>query len=179
MSSFPTVARGKRGYDPAQVDAFLGRARDVFDGRGSGLSAVDIRRTAFDLQKNGYEPATVDAALERLEDVFAERERQRSRSELGEKEWFGRARELAQVIVNRLNRPDRQRFSRTGPFTLGYNTDEVDRFSSRLIRYFSEGLPVTVDEVRTTTFRPQRGGYTEAQVDLLLDSVTDVMLAVR
>jgi DivIVA domain-containing protein len=179
MSSFPTVARGKRGYDPAQVDAFLGKARNVFDGRDRGLSAVDIRRTAFDLAKDGYDPGAVDAALERLEDVFAERERQRARSELGEKEWFGRARELAQVIVNRLNRPDKERFSRTGPFTLGYSTEEVDRFSARLIRYFSEGLPVTVDEVRTVTFRPQRGGYTEAQVDLLLDSVTDVMLAVR
>ncbi|HEY0249030.1 MAG TPA: DivIVA domain-containing protein [Gryllotalpicola sp.] len=179
MSNFPSVARGKQGYDPTQVDAFLGQAREVFDGRSHGLVAVDIRRTAFDLVKDGYEPATVDAALERLEDVFAERERQTARSELGEKEWFGRARELAQVIVNRLNRPEKQRFTRTGPFTLGYSTAEVDRFSSRLIRYFSEGLPITVEEVRTVTFRPQRGGYQEAQVDLLLDSVTDVMLAVR
>ncbi|GAA4156814.1 hypothetical protein GCM10022286_07670 [Gryllotalpicola daejeonensis] len=179
MTSFPTVGPKKRGYSAAQVDEFLTKARAVFDGRSTGLTAVDIRRTAFDLTKDGYEPSAVDAALERLEDVFAERERQRARSELGEKEWFGRARELAQVIVNRLNRPDKHRFTRTGPLTLGYNTAEVDRFSSRLIRYFAEGLPVTVDEVRTVTFRPQRGGYTEAQVDLLLDSVTDVMLAVR
>jgi len=179
MSSFPTVARGKRGYDPAEVDAFLGRARKVFDGQERGLSAVDIRRTAFALTKDGYDPAAVDSALERLEDVFAERERQRARRELGEREWFARARELAQVIVNRLSRPEKQRFARTGPFTLGYSTEEVDRFSSRLIRYFSEGLPITVNEVRTVTFRPQRGGYVEAQVDLLLDSVVDVMLAVR
>ncbi|GAA4195203.1 hypothetical protein GCM10022288_31780 [Gryllotalpicola kribbensis] len=179
MSSFPTVGRGKRGYDPEQVDGFLSKARSVFDGRARGLTAVDIRRTAFDLRKGGYEPGAVDAALERLEDVFAERERQQARSELGEKEWFGRARELAQVIVNRLDRPDKQRFTRTSPFTLGYSTVEVDRFSARLIRYFSEGLAVSVDEVRTVTFRPQRGGYAEAQVDLLLDSVTDVMLAVR
>ena len=179
MSSFPTVGRGKRGYDTEQVDAFLTRARNAFDGRARGLGAIDIRRTAFDLKKAGYEPDAVDAALERLEDVFAERERQQARGELGEKEWFGRARELAQVIVNRLGRPDKQRFTRTGPFTPGYSLAEVDRFSSRLIRYFSEGLPITVDEVRTVTFHPQRGGYSEAQVDLLLDSVTDVMLAVR
>jgi DivIVA domain-containing protein len=38
---------------------------------------------------------------------------------------------------------------------------------------------MSVDEVRTVMFRPQRGGYKEVQVDLLLDSVTDVMLAVR
>jgi DivIVA domain-containing protein len=179
MSNFPTVEARRRGYDPGQVDAFLSRARDVFDGRAGGLPAADIRRTAFDLRKGGYDPAAVDAALERLEDVFAERERANARRELGEREWFGRARELAQVIVNRLNRPDKHRFRRTSPFTLGYSIREVDRFSGRLIRYFSEGLPISVDEVRTATFRPQLGGYSEAQVDLLLDAVTDVMLAVR
>jgi DivIVA domain-containing protein len=179
MPSFPTVARGERGYSPTQVDEFLQHARAVFDGREQGLAATDIRRAAFDLTKDGYEPVTVDAALERLEDVFAERERSSARRELGEKEWFGRARELAQVIVNRLSRPDGERFARAGFFGHGYDIAQVDHFSSRLIRYFSEGLAVSVDEVRTVTFRSQRGGYSEAQVDLLLDSVTDVMLAVR
>ncbi|MFC4242789.1 DivIVA domain-containing protein [Gryllotalpicola reticulitermitis] len=179
MSNFPNVARGKRGYDPAQVDDFLDNARAVFDGRAKGLAAADIRHAAFDLKKDGYEPGVVDAALERLEDVFANRERQAARSELGEKEWFGRARELAQVIVNRLSRPERERFSRVGLLKQGYSVEEVDRFSSRLIRYFSEGSAIGVEDVRTVTFRPQRGGYSEAQVDLLLDSVTDVMLAVR
>ena len=179
MSSFPTVGRGKRGYDPEQVDGFLSKARSVFDGRARGLTAVDIRRTAFDLRKGGYEPGAVDAALERLEDVFATRERQAARSELGEKEWFGRARELAQVIVNRLNRADGERFDRVGALKQGYSVAEVDRFSERLIRYFSDGHPLDIEEVRIVTFRPQRGGYSEAQVDLLLDSVTDVMLAVR
>lgn len=179
MSNFPTVARGKRGYDPVQVDEFLEQARTVFDGRGGDLGATDIRRAAFDLKKAGYEPGMVDAALERLEDVFATRERQAARSELGEKEWFGRARELAQVIVNRLNRDDRERFDRVGFAKLGYSVVEVDEFSDRLIRYFSEGAALEVEEVRTVTFRAQRGGYSEAQVDLLLDSVTDVMLAVR
>jgi DivIVA domain-containing protein len=63
--------------------------------------------------------------------------------------------------------------------TLGYNRQDVDRFAARLVRYFQDGRPMGVDEVRTVTFREQRGGYREAQVDLLLDSVTDVMLAVR
>lgn len=179
MSNFPTVSRGKRGYDPDQVDAFLEQARSVFDGRARGLAATDIRRVAFDLKKDGYDPGMVDAALERLEDVFASRERQVARSELGEKEWFGRARELAQVIVNRLNRPEGERFSRVSFLTSGYSVEEVDTFSARLIRYFSEGVVIGVEEVRTVTFAAQRGGYSEAQVDLLLDSVIDVMLAVQ
>ena len=179
MSNFPTVARGKRGYDPSQVDEFLERARAVFDGRADGLAAADIRRAAFDLKKAGYDPGTVDAALERLEDVFATRERQAARRELGEKEWFGRARELAQVIVNRLNRADGEKFDRVAILKQGYSVADVDRFSRRLIRYFSEGARLDLEDVRTATFRSQRGGYSEAQVDMLLDSVTDVMLAVR
>jgi DivIVA domain-containing protein len=33
--------------------------------------------------------------------------------------------------------------------------------------------------VRTVVFRGKKRGYTETQVDLLLDAVIDVMLAVR
>jgi DivIVA domain-containing protein len=33
--------------------------------------------------------------------------------------------------------------------------------------------------VRTVVFTTQRGGYRESQVDLVLDAVVDVMLAVR
>ena len=72
-----------------------------------------------------------------------------------------------------------ERFTRVSVLKVGYSVDEVDRFSGRLIRYFSEGTAIGIDDVRTVTFRAQRGGYSEAQVDLLLDSVTDVMLAVR
>jgi DivIVA domain-containing protein len=36
-----------------------------------------------------------------------------------------------------------------------------------------------VEDVRTSVFRPQRGGYLESQVDAVFDAVVDVMLAVR
>jgi DivIVA domain-containing protein len=38
---------------------------------------------------------------------------------------------------------------------------------------------MSVDEVRTTVFRASRGGYNETQVDILLDTVINVMLAVK
>jgi DivIVA domain-containing protein len=38
---------------------------------------------------------------------------------------------------------------------------------------------MSIDEVRTIAFRPQKGGYRETQVDLLIDAVVNVMLAVR
>jgi len=176
-ASFPTAKR--RGYSHEQVDDFLARARAAFDGQDPSFSARDVRHAAFSLVPGGYEISVVDEALERLENVFADRERQDARSKLGESGFLDQARELAQEIVNRLGRPDNERFRRCGPFTFGYSKREVDRFSRRLIRYFSQGVAIEPDEVRRVTFRPQRGGYVEAQVDAVLDAVVEVMLAVR
>ncbi len=180
MPTFPTVARGKRGYDPEEVDRFLRLARRAYEGDPEvPLKAEDIRRTGFALQRGGYQPDVVDGALERLEDAFAARERAEARQEMGERRWMEQARATAQVILNRLGRPDGHRFDRVSIFTIGYNTREVDRFARRLTRYFRDGMPMSVEEVRTIVFRQQRHGYREAQVDLLLDAVVDVMLAVR
>ena len=55
----------------------------------------------------------------------------------------------------------------------------ADRFADRLTRYFRDGWPIAIDDVRGVVFTAQRGGYRESQVDLVLDAVVDVMLAVR
>lgn len=182
MSTFPRSPKQKLGYDVDQVDDFLVSARRAYDddpSSGSGLTAADIRHTAFSMAKGGYSTSHVDAALERLEDAFAAREREAARARAGESAWFEEARTTAQAILDRLERPIGHRFERVSFLTLGYNRQDVDRFAARLVRYFQDGRPMGVEEVRTVTFREQRGGYREAQVDLLLDSVTDVMLAVR
>jgi len=182
VSTFPRTERSTLGYDPEQVDEFLQTARLAYDGdeRASAtLTAADIRHTAFGMTKGGYSTTHVDAALERLEDAFAARERETAQARANSGEWMEQARTTAQVILNRLARPVGERFDRVSFLTYGYNKADVDRFATRLVRYFQDGRPMSIDEVRTITFRPQRGGYREAQVDLLLDSVTDVMLAVR
>jgi DivIVA domain-containing protein len=180
VATFPSVRRTKRGYDPDEVDRFLRLARRAYEGDPDvPLTAEDIRTTGFELRRGGYQPDAVDGALERLEDAFAARERAESRNEVGDRRWLEQARGTAQVILNRLGRPDGQRFDRASVFTIGYNKREVDKFAKRLVRYFRDGLPMSVDEVRTVVFRQQRHGYREGQVDLLLDAVVDVMLAVR
>jgi DivIVA domain-containing protein len=181
VSTFPTSRKSKLGYNSTQVDEFLARARDAYDGSvpDAELTAAEIRRTAFGMQRGGYSTSHVDAALERLEDAFAAREREEARAREGGDTWLQDARTTAQVIINRLGRPEGQRFDRTGVLTQGYHRADVDRLADRLMRYFRDGKPMSVDEVRTVVFRPQRRGYREIQVDLLLDSVTDVMLAVR
>lgn len=181
---FPTSKRSKRGYDPAEVDEFLDRARAAYaqDAEADAdtlLSAEDIRQVAFRLVRGGYSTEHVDAALERLEDAFSLRERERSVEERGAKEWLRDARGTAQVILNRLTRPEGQRFNRVSILARGYSRKDVDALADRLVAYFHDGTPLSVDRVRTAVFRNEWAGYRESQVDALLDSVVDVMLAVR
>lgn len=180
---FPRTRRSQPGYRVAEVDAFLERARRVFEGRPDAaddpLDAERVRLTAFSMQKGGYSTAHVDAALERLEDAFAARERTVISKLHGDEAWLAEARTTAQVVANRLARPEGRRFDRVGILTQGYSVREVDRFAEKLTRYFGEGWPISIEDVRTVVFSPQRGGYRESQVDLVLDAVVDVMLAVR
>jgi len=146
----------------------------------SVVNAESIRTIAFAMQKGGYSTTHVDAALERLEDAFATRERDRAFAQSGgDAAWYGQARSTAQVILDRLARPAGARFTRVGALTRAYNVKEVDDFADRLVDYFQHGKPMSVDEVRTVAFSATKRGYNETQVDLLLDSVITVMLAVR
>lgn len=180
-TTFPRTSKKKKGYSEAEVERFLTEARRAYDANDGAptLSAADIRHTAFAMQKGGYSPPHVDAALERLEDAFASRERDRAASTVGEEAWLADARARTQVVVSRLSRPAGKRFSRTSFLSVGYNRTDVDRIANKIVKHFTDGFPVSVDDVRTAVFRPQRGGYREIQVDLVLDEVVDVMLAVR
>jgi DivIVA domain-containing protein len=180
---FPRTRSSSLGYDLDEVDEFLARARTAYDERDDAgeytLTSELVRRTAFGMQKGGYDPRAVDAALERLEDAFALRERDRAYREQGDEEWFAEARARAAEILARLERPDGERFAAAGFLRQGYHRKDVDAFAGELVQYFRSGALVTVSDVRTAVFRPKRGGYSESQVDALLDAVVDVMLAVR
>lgn len=146
---------------------------------GAALTAEGIRHIAFAMHKDGYSPEHVDAALERLEDAFAARERDQAALAGGEQAWLADAENTADALVARLSRAPGHRFTRTTVLAVGYKRVDVDRLANKLVKYFQDGRELTVDDVRTSVFRPERGGYREAQVDLVLDSVVDVMLAVR
>lgn len=182
-ATFPRARKPKLGYNTAQVEEFLQLARRAYDGTArpddAPLTSDRIRLTAFGMQKGGYSTTHVDQALERLEDAFAAQERQVAAQLHGSDAWLREARTTAQVVSNRLARPEGQRFDRVAPLVRGYSTRDVDRFADKLSRYFSDGWPIAIDDVRAVVFKTQRGGYREAQVDLLLDAVVDVMLAVR
>lgn len=181
-TTFPRSRKSRLGYNVDQVEDFLEEARRAYTADRGVLTVVNseaIRQMAFAMQKGGYSTNHVDAALERLEDAFASRERERAVADAGDAAWFAKARTAAQAILDRLARDKGRRFSRVGFLTTGYDPKDVDVFADRLMGYFQSGKPMSVDQVRTIVFRRKKGGYNESQVDLLLDSVIDVMLAVR
>jgi DivIVA domain-containing protein len=181
-TTFPRTRGSRPGYDIDEVEDFLEEARRAYSADQYAptiVTADSIRHTAFDMQKGGYSVEHVDAALERLEDAFAARERDRAVTEIGDAAWYGMARQTAQEVLDRLDRPYGRRFNKVGGLSLGYHPKDVDAFADELTEYFQDGAPMSVEQVRTVAFRLKHGGYSEAQVDLLLDAVIRVMLAVR
>jgi len=180
-TTFPRSGKKTLGYSLEQVDDFLASARQTYDANDDSapLTAESIRRTAFSMQKGGYSPQHVDAALERLEDAFAARERSRALGAMGEEAWLREAHANTDVLVKRLSRPPGHRFARTSLLSVGYKRSDVDRFTGKIAKYLRDGRVMSADEVRTAVFRAERGGYRESQVDVVLDGVIDVMLAIR
>ncbi|GAA1684231.1 hypothetical protein GCM10009792_00130 [Microcella alkalica] len=180
-STFPLARKGKPGYDVDEVESFLADARRAYSAiDGGGLSSDAIRHTAFRVvRRGGYSVRHVDAALERLEEAFAARERDRAVAERGEEAFYAEIRQTAQELVDRFARPPGQRFRRASALARGYHPADVDAFADRIAGYFQNDDPLSVDAVRTIAFRSRFGGYDETQVDVVLDAVVRVMLAVR
>lgn len=183
-SPFARVGRRQYGYNLRQVDSFLTRTREYYnteDPAHGTVTSADVRSMAFDPAKGGYEPQAVDAALDRLEDVFAQRERDRVIEADGEDAWLMQIGRSAAVLRGRLHRPAGDRFRRPAKKkTQSYNVDDVDTLCDRLLAYFENDLPLSVDVVRRAVFREAKGadGYEESQVDAFMDRVVGLMAAI-
>ncbi len=181
---FPTAPRGELGYDREEVDRALTVARERYENfdnasGGKRLTAKSIRHTAFTMRKKGYSAPHVDAALERLEDAVAVREQEERISQIGREEYLAETKEAARAILKRMERGDGKRFDRVSVFQRGYAVPEVDAFCARIDAFLRGKAPMTLREARGVAFNSRRRGYNEGQVDLLIDAVVDVMLAIR
>ncbi|MDE0546920.1 DivIVA domain-containing protein [Microbacterium sp. C7(2022)] len=179
VSAFPRTRGREKGYRPTDVDDFIARAREAFESGTEPLTAAEIRQVAFPLVKRGYTISAVDAALGRIEDAFAARERDAALAAGSAHEWVTSSRDAAQEVLDRLQRQRGKRFLRVGGLRYGYRIDEVDLVADKLAAFLQTGEGVSVEQVRAVAFRMQRRGYSEAQVDAVLDAVVEVMLAVR
>ncbi len=182
QSAFPLAGRGQLGYQPGQVDAFLDRARETYDRQGrvsKPITSGEIRRTAFKLKRNGYSARFVDAAMDRLEEVFYERERRERMQEFGDDAWWAEVGQLLREVRGRLDRPRGKRFRTRGIFASGYRRSQVDAFLDRVSALFAGEGQLSTADVRGVVFHSEWRGYDEDQVDALLDSVIELLLATR
>lgn len=149
-TSFPRGRRGK-GYDPAQVDAFLIRIADALSGRAK-LHPDEVRRVIFHEVPGGYDQRSVDDFLARME-------------------WQLRAglvpptglRTGADVLAVKIPRSAN-----------GYDRGEVDAFLARAAASLDGRGRMTSTEVRHTRFSTTSGlrrGYQTRAVDALLDEL--------
>ncbi|RGE21535.1 DivIVA domain-containing protein [Leucobacter sp. wl10] len=182
-NSFPLASGAQRGYHPEQVDDFLALARTAYEGAGAAsapMTAEDVRRAAFGVKRGGYATRYVDAALDRLEEVFFERERRARLRAEGEDAWWEETRQLLSEVRGRIQRQKGKRFRRRGIFATGYRRSQVDAFLDRISEMFERReLGLKPAEVRDVVFHSEWRGYDEDQVDALLDSVVELILATR
>ncbi|MGD9606596.1 MAG: DivIVA domain-containing protein [Leucobacter sp.] len=180
-TAFPLATGRELGYHREQVDGFLDRARSSYEQAPADdpVTSAEIRRTAFPLKRKGYSARYVDAALDRLEEVFFERERRARVAEIGEEAWWDETRQLLSEVRGRLGRPAGKRFKRRGIFATGYRRSEVDAFLDLINSMLHGESTLTTVEVRGVVFHSQWRGYSEDQVDALLDAVIVLMLSTR
>ncbi|MBP2410764.1 MULTISPECIES: DivIVA domain-containing protein [Brachybacterium] len=179
-TSFERVSRFSVGYDMREVDDFLARARTAYEGRDPEFSGADITSASFGTERGGYDMRVVDEALDRLSDAFALQSRDDAIASTGEDVWVAQLTERAESLKERLERPAGDRFAPASQGEPSYDKADVDALCDQLVAYFTDGLPMSVDDVRRSAFRRRRGaeGYREAVVDVYLDHVADVMASV-
>ncbi|MEN9715595.1 MAG: hypothetical protein RJA35_1062 [Actinomycetota bacterium] len=169
---FKKVSENEKGYNPADVDAWVERAREQFANPASHvLDARSLRGAEFSLVKGGYEIAAVDTALDRLDDAFAAQEANRMLVRGGHQ---GAAEHLAgirQVLEQRLQRGKRKVFDRTGLVRKGYSVRQVDALLAVIEAELSGSQLPSVATLRAAAFSLRWSGYNEAQVDAFIDRV--------
>ncbi len=188
MSEFNTVGEKQLGYSCAEVDDFFAALADDFELLRSGGSRQDvatstlIRQRSFSGQAGGYVPQEVDAALDRVEDRFVVFEKERVIAREGLSAWNARLESDAELIMGRLNRPERQRFRRPSEkLTRGYFVGDVDALCESLKAHFLSDEELSPAMIREAVFSSATGemSYEETQVDAFLDRCVSLILAIK
>lgn len=174
--SFPLAQPDKPGYAQPQVDAFISLARRQYaDSADDILSANQLRNTEFDLVHGGYDLVAVDAAMDRLEDAFSAREIQRQKLFRGDFAVTDRLARISEIVMGRLERPKRKKFSNVGFLLRGYDRKQVDLLCAQIEDHLKAGKLIQLNVVRRAIFKAKRGGYVESQVDAFIDRVVEIL----
>ncbi len=180
MSAFKKVPKGKLGYEPAEVDAFIVRARDQYNNFSAQiLDWRDITAQKFGVVKGGYDMVSVDVAIDKLQDTFAQRELSKATNPFAPTLSSSLLNELRALLLGRTSRPKNSKFARAGVVGLGYSRKEVDALLS-IVQEFLEGEEeLTLEEVRSLSFKVKRGGYFESQVDAYIERLVEYLQTLK
>ena len=161
---FRTVGFFDKGYAKDEVDDFLHRAKEAYNGPLTpNFDENTIRNAAFHRQRRGYLPADVDEALDRLEAAFIQKRRSLVVADRGENAWLNTTAQDAKSLYPR------------------YSKSDVDALVDRLSDYFDGKVELSAKNIRDAVFSPAKGSsaYDEAVVDVYLERATSVLLSVE
>ncbi len=185
----PRCAEGARGYDVAEVDAFLARVRQALEAPGHApeeeharLLSTHVRAAAFAGARGGYRPEAVDEVLDAAEDALAAAEREEVLRLRGAEAWQEHVDALTGLVRGRIDRPRTRRFRHPARSRAqGYSAAHVDVLCERLGARLAHAAPLEPAELRGAVFPPAHGerGYEEQQVDAFLDRAVQLLLALR
>ncbi|MDA3645690.1 DivIVA domain-containing protein [Saccharopolyspora indica] len=181
---FARAWRRERGYDEAEVDAFLNRVVATLSGKRV-LTARDVLTVEFSPRKRGsraYKKTQVDAFLDQIALTLLKREVRASRR-AGAPE---RRAEPERKIVRRVEKPaepepepadlvPRGGFDQAGPQQPALDKAEVDAFVDRVAATLRGDDTLTAQDLLTARFNPPKPGhpgYQEASVVAFLVMVS-------
>lgn len=182
--TFSRAGTFKYGYHQKQVDEFFEHAKHTYSGsadlaEAGTVTEKEVREVAFRWVRNGYQANEVDAALDRLERALLQRARADVMTTSGESAWLDQTYAQAESLYPRMLRPAGQRFADAKKY--GYAKTDVDAFIDRIADYFDGKSQITSKQVREITFKRAKHdkAYDEAVVDVYLDRVISVLIAVE
>lgn len=179
-TTFARVGRFSWGYDTAEVDEFLEKAKKMYaEEDPASFDETLVRHAGFARKRHGYDPREVDTALDRLEAAFIQAKRSAIIQTQGENSWLNATYAQAKSLYPRLLRPAGERFRNAR--TVGYSKKEVDALIDRLADYFDGKGTITASDVRVATFTSakKKKAYDPAVVDVYLDRAMSVLVAVE
>lgn len=185
----PRSAEGGQGYDPAQVDAFLGAVQEALETvrsdrpRGPDvLLSTQVRSAVFTGVRGGYRTDAVDELLDAAEDALAAAEREQVLRGRGPLAWQEHLDALTRLLRGRIDRPRTQRFRHPPRSRVaGYSAAHVDVLCERLGARLAGAGPLEPAALRGAVFPPAHGerAYEEQQVDAFVDRAVQLLLALR
>ncbi|MER7015423.1 DivIVA domain-containing protein [Saccharopolyspora sp. NPDC000359] len=180
---FARAWRRERGYDEAEVDAFLQRVVATLRGKRV-VTARDVLTVRFSTRKRGsraYKKAQVDAFLDQVALTLMKREVQeeRNRPVVRRTEPGSRVvRRAEQQAVPRIEQPElvaHPGFDQAGPQQPALDKAEVDAFVDRVAATLRGADTLTAQDLLTARFNPPKPGhpgYQEAGVVAFLVMVS-------